>query len=311
MSGFKQHFKLSVLASLCCLLWGTAIPTLKTMYDMLDIEPGNIYDKLILAGLRFLLAGCMIGFYLLVKNRRLESVKPRFWHQILIFGLLNTTLQYLFFYVGVGNTGAIKGVLLDTSKPLLVVILAHYFSHNDKFTMNKVIGLMVGFAGIMVANIDKLTSTGIELTATVSGEGALLMASVVYAIAVIYGKHIMKTMTSATLNMYQMIMGSLILLVAGVVGAGGIALDFDVWSGLLLVYSAALSAIAFVTWYYLINTYTASSVTIHIFLLPVFGSIISAILFEEEQYSVALLISLLMMCMSIILVNKKAKPIKT
>lgn len=306
MTKINSKLKLHGLAALCCLLWGTAIPTLKTMYKLMAIAPENIYDKLVMAGLRFLLAGVLIGIYLLIKNRKLEKVSMKLWHQILIFGLLNTTLQYLFFYMGVGNTGAIKGVLLDTSKPLIIVVLAHFFTKDDKLTINKIVGLIIGFIGILVANIDKLTSTGIEMTMTLGGEGALLMASVVYAIAVIYGKKIMQAMSSSTLNMYQMIIGSLILLITGLIGSGGMHLKFELWSILLLIYSAALSAIAFVTWYYLINHYTPSSVTIHIFLLPVFGSMISATLFVDEFFSVALIISLMLMCFSIILVNKKA-----
>lgn len=145
---------------------------------------------------------------------------------VLIFGLLNTTLQYLFFYNGVGNTGAIKGVLLDTSKPLLVVILAHFLTKDDLITKNKIIGLCLGFIGLLVANIEGIANGGLDFHVTLRGEGFLLFASLANALAVMYGKKAMKEIPSLILNMHQMIIGALLLLSIGLLGAGGYHLEF-------------------------------------------------------------------------------------
>ncbi len=131
------------------------------------------------------------------------------------------------FYTGVGNTGAIKGVLIDTSKPLIVVILAHLLTQDDKINVNKIIGLIIGFAGIILANLESAVGGGINLEVTWMGEGALVLASLVYGLAVLYGKKAMKTISSVVLNMYQMIFGSIILLGVGLIGAGGFNLVFN------------------------------------------------------------------------------------
>ncbi len=294
-------------AALSCFLWATAIPTLKISYELLDIPADDIFNRFVLAGIRFLLAGVLIGVYLLVKEKKIPMLKATQWKTIMVFGLLNTTLQYMFFYTGVGNTGAIKGVLIDTSKPLIVVILAHLLTQDDKINVNKIIGLIIGFAGIILANLESAVGGGINLEVTWMGEGALVLASLVYGLAVLYGKKAMKTISSVVLNMYQMIFGSIILLGVGLIGAGGFNLVFNMHALLLLIYSAFLSAIAFVVWYGLIHKYNASSVTIYIFLIPVFGSIISSIIFPEENLSIFVLISLLLMTISINLVNRKGQ----
>lgn len=294
-------------AALSCFLWATAIPTLKISYELLDIPADDIFNRFVLAGIRFLLAGVLIGVYLLVKEKKIPMLKATQWKTIMVFGLLNTTLQYMFFYTGVGNTGAIKGVLIDTSKPLIVVILAHLLTQDDKINVNKIIGLIIGFAGIILANLESAVGGGINLEVTWMGEGALVLASLVYGLAVLYGKKAMKTISSVVLNMYQMIFGSIILLGVGLIGAGGFNLVFNIHALLLLIYSAFLSAIAFVVWYGLIHKYNASSVTIYIFLIPVFGSIISSIIFPEENLSIFVLISLLLMTISINLVNRKGQ----
>ena len=306
-----EKLKLILPAAFCCFLWATAIPTLKVSYTLLEIPTGDIFNRFVLAGIRFLMAGLLIGLFILFKNKQIPLLKGSQWKTIIIFGLLNTTLQYMFFYTGIGNTGAIKSVLIDTSKPLLVVIQAHFLTHNDKITFNKIIGLIIGFAGIILANIEGAIGGGLNLDVSFIGEGSLIISSLAYALAVIYGKKAMKTISSEVLNMYQMILGSLILLVIGLIGAGGFNLVFNVQSFLLLIYSAFLSAIAFVVWYGLIHKYNSSSVAVYIFLVPIFGSIISSVVFPEENLSIFVLMSILLMVVSINLVNRNKKPTAT
>jgi len=294
-------------AAFCCFLWATAIPTLKISYKLLEIPTDDIFNRFVLAGIRFLLAGLIIGLYLLFKEKKITILKGSQWKTVIIFGLLNTTLQYMFFYTGIGNTGAIKSVLIDTSKPLLVVILAHLLTHNDKINVNKIVGLLIGFAGILLANIEGAVGGGLNLDVSFIGEGSLIISSVAYALAVIYGKKAMQSISSVVLNMYQMVIGSIMLLIVGLIGAGGFNLVFNVQSILLLIYSAFLSAIAFVVWYGLIHKYNASSVAIYIFLVPIFGAIISSTIFPEEHLSIFVVMSIILMVISITLVNKNPR----
>jgi drug/metabolite transporter (DMT)-like permease len=299
----KISLDLTLKAALCCLLWGTAFPVLKISYQELNLSSDDIFNRLVLAGMRFLLAGLLIGLFQLVRLKKIPGIKKGIIHQVLIIALLNTTLQYFFFYIGVANTGAIKGVLLDTSRALIVVVLAHFFTKDDPMSFRKIIGLVIGFTGIIIANLEGAINGGLSLNVTLMGEGALLMAALVYAIAVIYGKKVMTKISPITLNMYQFTIGALILLGVGIIGAGGYNLKFTGLAIVLLIYSAFLSAIAFVLWYQLIHRYRASSVSMYIFLNPIFGSIISSIVFVEESITINTLISLVMISISIIIVN--------
>lgn len=304
-STLTQKIPLIIQASLCCLLWATAIPTLKISYSLLALDPSDLFNRLVLAGLRFLIAAILIAIFTYLKEKRVTLVTKSQWVTVTIFGLLNTTLQYLFFYNGVGQTGAIKGVIIDTSKPMIVVILAHFLIKDDKISRNKIIGLCLGFLGIIIANLEGISGGGLDFEMTFTGEGFLLLASVAYALAVIYGKKAMKVIPSLKLNMHQMFIGALFLLIIGLIGADGFHLNFNIASFALLIYSSILSAVAFVLWYQLIHKYGASSVTIFVFLIPIFGAFISATLFPEESLTWNLLISLILMCLSIFLVNNK------
>lgn len=307
---FKQ-LPLILQAALCCFLWATAIPVLKISYRLLEIQADDIFNRLVLAGIRFFIAGILIGIFIYLKEKKITFVRGSQWKTVLIFGLLNTTLQYLFFYNGVGNTGAIKGVLIDTSKPLMVVILAHFLTKDDRITKNKILGLILGFIGILLSNIEGISKGGLDFNMTFRGEGFLLLSSFANAVAVIYGKKAMKEIPSLRLNMHQMTIGAIVLFVIGMFGANGYHLEFEPASIMLLLYSSLLSAVAFVVWYSLIHKYSASSVTIFIFLIPVFGSIISSVVFPDEFLTWTILGSLVLMSLGIFLVNKAPGTVKS
>lgn len=305
MDKLKKALPLILQAALCCLLWATAIPTLKISYSLLNIAKTDIFNRLVLAGMRFLIAGILIGIYLYIVNKEITIVKGKQWKTVIIFGLLNTTIQYLFFYIGVANTGAIKGVLIDTSKPLMIFVLAHFMTSNEKMSVAKIAGLTMGIIGIIIANFEDVVNGGLDFHVTFLGEGFLIIASLSYAFAALYGKKAMKIIPSIVLNMHQFIIGSILLLSIGLIGAKGYHLNFTGNAVLLLLYSSILSAVAFVVWYQLIHKYGASSVSIYIFLIPVFGSIISSIIFPDEQFSINILISLILMSVGVYLVNRQ------
>lgn len=302
-----KNLSLTLQAALSCLLWATAIPTLKISYQLLEIPSGDIFNRLVLAGIRFLLAGLLIGAFLAVGKKETFSVDRSLWPGIAVFGLLNTTVQYMFFYVGVANTGAIQGVMLDMMKPLFVALLAHFLTRDDRMSREKAAGIGIGFGGILLANLDSVAGGGLAIRASAMGEGALVLSSLANAAAVMYGKRLMSSISTVKLNMYQFIIGALLLLGMGLAGAGGFHLRFNGAALALLVYSAILSAVAFVVWYGLIYKYSASSVTVHLFLIPVFGSIISSLLFVEEHLTWYVLASLVLIAAGIMMVNGKLK----
>lgn len=301
----RINTRLILLAVSCCLLWGTAIPVLKISYQAIGLALDDVYSKMVFAGMRFMLSGVLVFIYYIIRHKKIPSIDKVSILPFIIFGILNTALQYAFFYTGVANTTAIKGVLLDTAKPLIVVVLAHFIYKNDKININKTLGLVLGFAGIIIVNINQMNASNLSVKFSFYGEGFLLLASLASAIAVIYGKSLSLKYEPIVMNCYQFIFGSTLLLLVGLIGAGGFHLKFNLIAIILLLYSAILSAVAFVIWYSLLQKYKATSVTIYLFLIPVFGTIISSIILPTEVINIRVLISLILSSLGIFLVNKQ------
>ena len=51
----------ALLASVCCILWGSAIPVIKTGYRLMQVESSDIASQIVFAGIRFTLAGILVS----------------------------------------------------------------------------------------------------------------------------------------------------------------------------------------------------------------------------------------------------------
>ena len=97
-----------LLALLCTILWGTAYPAVKIGYALFAIDTADGFGKLLFAGLRFTLAGLMTLAVSVVLQKRLVIPQRRHWGGIAQLGLVQTTGQYIFFYLALANTTVVN-----------------------------------------------------------------------------------------------------------------------------------------------------------------------------------------------------------
>ncbi|MCT7057456.1 EamA family transporter, partial [Salmonella enterica] len=73
--------------------------------------------------------------------------------QLTLLGLTQTSLQYLFFYIGLAFTSGVKGSIMNATGTFFSVLLAHFIYQNDRLSYNKTLGCILGFAGVMAVNV--------------------------------------------------------------------------------------------------------------------------------------------------------------
>lgn len=104
-----------IMAIFACLLWGSAFPVIKISYEELNIASEDIFSKTLFAGYRFLLASLFLVFWrLLSKGNKSMRMEKKYLPFLTGLGLMQTTLQYTFFYIGLANTTGVKGSILTT-----------------------------------------------------------------------------------------------------------------------------------------------------------------------------------------------------
>jgi len=298
---FSSRKVVFLLASLCCLLWGSAYPAIKNGYAMFSIAPDDIPSKMIFAGYRFIFAGLLLLVMAAFTKRDIFNLSWKSLRQMSTLGLTQTSLQYIFFYVGLAYTTGVKGSILNATGTFFSVILAHFIYHNDRLSLNKVAGCLIGFAGVMVVNFNRDL---LDFHFTLLGEGFVVIAAFILSAATIYGKKISQNMDSIVLTGYQLAIGGVALTVAGY-ATGGVLTGFTLKSSALLFYMVLLSSAAFALWTILLKYNRVGLVTIFNFLIPIFGAILSAIFLGESIMEWKNVIALVLVCSGIWLVTRE------
>jgi drug/metabolite transporter (DMT)-like permease len=288
------------LATLCCLLWGSAYPAIKGGYALLDIARGDTAAQLAFAGWRFLLAGALLLLIARLMGKPVWSLAPAQWRQVGLLGLAQTSLQYVFFYVGLANTTGVKGSILNATGTFFSVLLAHFIYANDRLSRRKALGCAVGFVGVMVVNLRG--AQGLDASFTLLGEGFIVIAAFVLSAASIYGKRVSQRLDPMVMTGWQLGLGGLVLLLGGLAGGGDIR-GWSVGSLALLGYMAVLSAAAFALWAALLKHNRVGQVTVFNFLIPVFGALLSALFLGETVLEWRNLAALVLVCGGIWLVT--------
>ena len=298
---FSDRKIVFLLAGLCCLLWGSAYPAIKNGYVMFAIAPTDIPSKMLFAGYRFVLAGLVLLAMALVTRRKIFELTHRQVAQVSLLGLTQTSLQYVFFYIGLAYTTGVKSSIMNATGTFFSVLLAHFIYHNDRLSLNKVLGCLVGFLGVMVINFNRDL---LDFDFTLFGEGFVVIAAFMLSAASIYGKKISQNMDSIVLTGYQLAIGGLLLVFAGFV-CGGTLSGFTLASSALLVYLVLLSSVAFALWTILLKYNRVGMIAIFNFLIPIFGAILSAIFLGESILEWKNMLALVLVCSGIYLVSKE------
>lgn len=299
---FTNKLVVTLLAVIACILWGSAFPVLKVTYAELGLLPSDTLSRVLLAGGRFFLASLMVFAIFGTGFRQSVKIKKSWVLPLIGLGLAQTGLQYFFFYNGVANSTGIKSAILTSVGNFLVVIFAHFVYTNDRLHMGKVIGLLTGLTGIVLINWQPGVS-GFSWDFTFTGEGFLLLSGLASVVGTFQAKKLSGRINPVVANAYQLLFGSLLLLGFGLPAlfSGNLTPTPLFW--ILFIYSAFLSAAAFSIWYTLLKYNKAGEVTVYRFIIPIAGTILSAMFLPDEHITVSVVISLALVALGIAVVN--------
>lgn len=280
-------------AIFCCALWGISTPIVKMGYAY--TEPSHVPSLLLWAGIQFLAAGILTICLYSIVSKKLMAPKKKNIKGVVIVSTLQTVVQYTCLYIGLLYTTSVKGSILKSTDVFFVALIASLLFKMEKLTVKKIVACIIGFAGIIIMNLD-----GLSLNINPLGDGLVVLGILSYAFGVIASKLFSKDEDPVVLSGYQMTLGGLVMLLIGAAFHGKI--DF---SGMLpiMVGLSAIYAVSYTIWMVLLKHNPASSITIYSFSTPVFGVIFSALILQEAGgvASLSLVIALTLVCVGIIL----------
>lgn len=299
---YTNRINIIVIAVICTFLWGSAFPAVKVGYEIFNITTSDIGGKLLFAGYRFFLAGFFVLISQLIMKQNIFNLNLKHLGEISLLGLAQTTIQYIFFYIGMTYTTGVRGSIVNGTGTFFSIILAHLIYKNDKLNFNKIIGCIVGFIGVIIVNLGG--TSVLEGGFSFKGEGFIMIAALMLSISSLYSKKISQNKDAYIITGYQLFIGGLLLIILGY-SLGGKLINFNVKSTALLVYMALLSSVAFALWSQLLKYNKVGVISVFNFLIPVFGTLLSAIILKENIFDIKILIALVLVCIGIYLVYKR------
>jgi drug/metabolite transporter (DMT)-like permease len=222
----------------------------------------------------------------------------------LIIGPTSLAIPIFFISWGEQTIDSAVASILNATTPLFTLIIAHFWLGDDKMTVPKVTGLLIGFAGIIILfSKDLLASQH----SNVMGQLAVVVASLFYAWSAVFAR-------KATAHVEGLARGALPLVTATLFMwiVGPIAEQPFLFPKLPITWVAALwlgvlgSGVAMLMFYYLLHEIGPTRTTLVTYIFPV-GGVILGVLFLNEQLSWQLLVGTVLIIASLAVVNYKPK----
>lgn len=287
----KVFTKSTVALLFLLVIWGVSWPIYKLAV---------VYSPpLLFAGLRALLGGLLITVIILRTHSKLRWREN--WVKYVISALFNTILFFGLHTIGLNYLpGGLFSVLVYF-QPVLLGLFAWIWL-GENMTYVKVVGLMLGFVGIVIVSIDGLT-THISLIGVLLG----LLTAFCWALGVVYVKKVSVDVDAYWMVAMQFTIGGVVLLLLGTSMESWSAIEWSRTYLFGLGFGGTLGIpVAYVIYYKLVNAGEASKVGVFTFLVPVISVFIGTV-FLGEPITYKLIVGLLFVVISISLVNNRRK----
>lgn len=303
---FTNKICVALIAMLCCALWGSAFPVIKIGYNLMSIASLDTASQILFAGVRFLFAGILTVLLASLFADKLIVIKQKSnFKMVAILALFQTVLQYIFFYVGLAHTTGTKSSILDSTSVFFAVLISCLIFKQEKLSVNKILGCIVGFAGVILINITPNASiSGFAF----NGEGFIVLSALSYAFSSVLVSRFSKFENPAALSGYQFMLGGAVMIVGGLIFGGRLRIT-SFRCVMIILYLALLSACAYTLWGVLLKYNNVSKVSVFGFMTPVFGFLLSSLILKEHMNQSVLMsvISLVLVCLGILCVNVNLK----
>lgn len=272
---FENKKWVPFLALIAVFAWGCAYALIKLGVEQFQIDSQDIGGKTLFAGVRFMLAGLVVLF-LAKKNKRDFHVNREDKKWVFLFALINTTLHYFCFYIGVSNSAGSRASVLNSLSTFLLVFIACFFFEEEHLTKKKILGCVVGFSGLLLLNLGE----GVQASFTFMGDGMILINCLCAAFGGVLTRVVCKKMDTVVATGLSLGLGGVMLLVSGMMMGG--CLRVVTPKGILILFLlVCISSVAFYIYNQLLSIHSVGQVAIYNSLIPIIGVLMSCLLLGE------------------------------
>jgi drug/metabolite transporter (DMT)-like permease len=255
-----------------CLIWGTTYLAIRVALE--TIPPASV------GAIRFVLAGMLLAVFLMARGVRLPARAQ--WRGLAIVGVL---------LIGVGNgmvvvaeqwvPSGIAAVVIATT-PFWMAGVEALIPGGERFSRRTLLGMTIGFAGILLLLWPDLTAGGSLGRQFLVGLIALQLAEVGWSAGTAYSKRHARDENALAAAALQMLFGGLAMLVVAIIRGEFADLRFSTRSAAAELYLIVVgSLVAFPAYIYALKHLPVSTVSLYAYINPVIAVLLGALLLGE------------------------------
>jgi len=283
------------------MLWGLNVVMIKFLSQLMN--------PILVASVRMLLAGSVLLLFVF-KDYGLYNPNRKQWGLIFLIGFFSVCIHQLLLGYGVLVTTATNASLILALNPLTTALLASIFV-NEKFTRNLGLGILLGFAGVLLVVLSKSPDGSMEFS--LIGDGIMFLAMLTYVIGGVLIKKLLETaIPTLVVTAYSTVIGGLLLNLGTMVSLGPSVygqINFSATAVFILLLSAwGSTALGTLGWNHGIKHLGANRTAVFLNGMP-FASMVGGVIFLNEKIAGIHIIALMLTSLGIVIGSIKQKEV--
>ena len=229
------------------------------------------------------------------------------WVTFAILGVTSVAIPFVLISWGEKTIDSAVASILNASVPLFTILLAHYTLQDDRMTFQRILGLLVGFGGVVV-----LLSKDLQPGAhnSILGQAAVIVASLFYAGSTVFARAKTEHVPGLVRGVLPLVTASIVMWAIIPVVERPVHLPTLPLTWVALGWLGVLgSGLAFILWYYLLHEIGPTRSTLVSYIFPL-GGVILGVVFLHEELTWQLFLGALLIIASLVVVNWRAKAVK-
>ncbi|WP_165311195.1 DMT family transporter [Vibrio ziniensis] len=288
----KHYLMLLLLAA----IWGSSFPFLKIALES--------YSPILTVAMRLTLSAIAMSIFIYAFRLKIPT-ELKVWKHYSVVAIVGNIVPFVLITWGEQYIDAALASVLMGLIPLATLISAHYLTDDEKMSLNKLMGVVLGCGGVVVLiGVDALQGFGAHIWAQL----AVIIAACCYGVSAVYARR-------SKITQYNPLANSAGILICSAILSMPIALMVEDLSSFtfnarsmsaLLILALACTCFAYFLLYNLLAQVGATFTSFNNYLVPVFGMIISVILLGDTIDS-STYTALTLIFIGLVLSQKKPK----
>ena len=236
-----------------------------------------------IVAIRVTVAALALWGFVRVTGRKIPT-SPQVWGALLILGVLNNAIPFSLIVQGQTQITSGLASILNATTPLFTILVAGFFRTDERFSVLRVMGVVVGFSGvILMVGPEALSGLGDDFWAQLCALGAALS----YGFASVFGRRFRELrvdpvmVATGQVTMSSLVLWPIALWIDGPQDIMG--LSFNAAASMFGL-AVLCTSFAYILYFRILERAGATNISLVTFLVPISAIILGVLVLGERIF---------------------------